>query len=313
MTLKTVRVGGYAPATSVHSRAVDRFTQAVQVESNGELSVEVLYNIMDQGRPAIDLFDLVRSGDLTWCYYSTSYLTDTVPGLESLEIPFLFAEPGEAHEALDGEYGRLLADAVQAEAGFEVLGFWDNGMRHLTNSVRPVRTPDDCRDLRIRLQPNRIHEALARSWGMDPVPAELSEGIAMIKRGEVNAQENPLANTVAYGVDHSNITMTAHLYGARGLFANHAELEKLGEAATVVREAARQAIEFQRQAAADYEIELRQTLTAAGRHVIDLDGPQRAEFAAAAASVIDQATDTVDPALRSLLPDRQSFDEETTA
>ena len=51
---------------------------------------------------------------------------------------------------------------------------------------------------------------------------ELSEGIQMISRLDVDAQENPLANTVAYGVDrvHRHITMTGHLYGARGLFAH---------------------------------------------------------------------------------------------
>ena len=139
-----------------------------------------------------------------------------------LETPFLFPDPATAHRALDGELGDALAGAVRAATGFEVLGFWDNGFRHMTNRHRPIRTPDDSRGMTVRLQPNAIHEELIRSWGAIPVAAELSVGIQMISRLEVDAQENPLANTVAYGVDrvHRHITMTAHLYGARGLFSH---------------------------------------------------------------------------------------------
>lgn len=306
MTRTVLRVGGYAPPESVHSRAVDRFVEAVAERSNQEVEVDVVYNILDHGRPATDLFELVRSAEMTWCYYSTSYLGAQVPQLDTLEVPFLFSTPPEAHAVLDGDLGSALADAVLTGAGFEVLGFWDNGMRHLTNGVRSIRSPDDCRGLRIRLQPNRIHEALARSWDMEPVPAELSQGIAMIERGEVDAQENPLANTVAYGVDHRYITLTGHLYGARGLFANPDTMADLGELADVVRGAAREAITFQRGAAAEYETELQRRLTAEGRDVIELTDDERRLFSTAAAGVIGDALAAVDPQLLAKLPDSSS-------
>ena len=297
----TIRVGGYAPRDSVHSKAVDRFAAEVHARSNGELKTEIIYNVLDDGKPATALFDMLEAGELTWCYYSTSYLGSRVPELNALEVPFLFDTVEQAHDALDGKLGAALAEAVFTQAGYEVLGFWDNGLRHLTNSSRPIRSPEDCRGLRIRLQPNAIHEALARSWGMDPVPAELSAGIAMINRGEVEAQENPLANTVAYGVTHQHITLTAHLYGARGLFANSQEMIQLGDAAAVVRDAAGVAIGYQRDAATAYELELRDALEGEGRVVIDLEPSERARFATAAQSVIDDARSTIDPALQQLL------------
>ncbi len=298
----TIRVAGYAPRNSVHSRAVDHFADDVQRRSNGELTVEVTYNVMDAGKPATALFDMLDAGDITWCYYSSSYLGAKVPELNALEVPFLFDTVGAAHTALDGEFGASLARAVRQRAEYEVLGFWDNGLRHLTNTSRDIRSPEDCQGLRIRLQPNEIHEALTASWGMHPVPAELSAGIEMIKRGEVDAQENPLANTVAYGVDHQHITLTAHLYGARGLFANHDELHKLGEAADLVRDAARGAIAYQRQAAAAYELELREQLESEGRTVIDLSPNERRAFVDASRGVIDTARASIDENLRRLIP-----------
>lgn len=257
---------------------------------------------MDSGKPATALFDMLDAGELTWCYYSSSYLGAKVPELNALEIPFLFDSVAEAHDSLDGEFGSALASAVRHHAGYEMLGFWDNGLRHLTNSVRDIRTPDDCRGLRIRLQPNAIHEALTASWGMEPVPAELSAGIAMIKNGEVDAQENPLANSVAYGVDHRHITLSAHLYGARGLFANADGLAKLGDAGEIVREAARSAIAYQREAAAAYELELRTMMENEGRTVLDLSSEERLAFAEAASEVIDNARAAIDTDLRRLIP-----------
>lgn len=297
----TLRVAGYAPKDSVHSRAVDRFASDIHDRSNGEVDVDVIYNVLDLGKPATALFDMLEAGEITWCYYSTSYLGSKVADLNALEIPFLFDAVTDAHAALDGEFGATLANAVRNDAGYEVLGFWDNGLRHLTNTSRTIRSPEDCEGLRIRLQPNEIHKALTAAWGMEPVTAELSAGIEMIKRGDVDAQENPLANTVAYGVDHQHITLSAHLYGARGLFANAAELTKLGEVATLVRDCARLAIEFQREAAAAYELDLRTRLEAEGRQVIDLTPAERNEFAAAARDVIAQARAATDPDLEALV------------
>ena len=302
MKPQTIKVGGYAPKESVHSRAVDHFAAELKTLTNGEIETEILYNVLDDGRPATALFDLLDSGEIAWCYYSSSYLGKKVPELNALEVPFLFATVEEAHAGLDAELGTALADAVHAKAGYEVLGFWDNGLRHLTNAVRPIHQPTDCRGLRIRLQPNAIHEALAASWEMQPVTAELSAGIAMIKEGKVDAQENPLANTIAYGVEHQHITLSAHLYGARGLFANPTVLAAFGEAGDSIREAARRAIAFQRTGAAAYEIELRQAMEAEGRHVVDLAPDQRTAFMEAASEVIADARGSVDTALQRLLP-----------
>ena len=285
----TIRVGGYAPPGSPHSRAVDHFTKTLRALADHP--VEVIYNVMDDGKPATALLDMVANGELTWCYFSTSYLGWQVSALNALEVPFLFTSLTEAHAALDGEFGAALSDATGSATPFEVLGYWDNGFRHFTNRLRDVRSPNDVAGMRVRLQPNPLHEALIRSWGGGPVPAELSEGLALITSGTVDAQENPLANTAAYGVDHQHITMSGHLYGARGLYANRAQMQSFGsQLGNAVRQAATAAIRFQRIASAEYEQELRTRFEAEGRTIVDLTDSERAEFKTAAAEVIETAT-----------------------
>lgn len=287
-----LRVGGYAPRDSTHSSALDLFADIVERESEGRLAVDVTWNILDQGRRATDLLDMVEDGELALCYFSTSYLGARVPELAVLETPFLFDRLAEAHAALDGGLGRALREAIESRTGFRVLGYWDNGFRHMTNRVRPIRAPEDCRGLRVRLQPNALHEAMIESWGGIPVAVELSEGIEMIARGEVDAQENPLANTVAYGVHrvHGFATMTAHLYGARGVFAHPGTLATLtADDRDLFESAARRAIVHQREAAASTETALRAELEAGGMEFVDLDEDARDAFRAAAAGVIARA------------------------
>ena len=244
---------------------------------------------MDEGRPNTDLFDLVETGEMFMCYFSSSYLGDRVPELNVLETPFLFPDLPTAHRALDGELGAALAAAVRANTGFEVLGFWDNGFRHMTNRLRPIRTPDDCGGMTVRLQPNVIHEELIRSWGAVPVAVELSEGIRLISNLEVDAQENPLANTVAYGVDrvHRHVTMTGHLYGARGLFSHRPTWDDFEpDLRRVVSQAARTAIEVQRRASAEMESALRLKLEKDGVEFVDLTDEERSVFVKTSAPAI---------------------------
>jgi TRAP-type transport system periplasmic protein len=289
---KNLWIAGYGPENSAHGKGLKAIQHGIEAATNGEVQVKVTWNIMDEGRPNTDLFDLVESGEMFMCYFSSSYLGARVGELDVLETPYLFDGLEHAHRALDGSLGMALRDAVRSKTGFEALGFWDNGFRHMTNSVRPLHTPEDCRGLTVRMQPNAIHEELIRSWGATPVAVELSEAIRLINALKVDAQENPLANTVAYGVDHVHrfVTMTGHLYGARGLFANREALDAMpGDVRRIVDESVRKAIDVQRDAAQDLEKSLRAKMEATGIAFVDLSKDERTAFVVASRPAIDLA------------------------
>ena len=89
---------------------------------------------------------------------------------------------------------------------------------------------------------------------------------------------------------HHHVTLTGHLYGARGLYANREALAALpAELAQAVRDCARQAIEHQRRAAAEYESELRRRLERAGVAFVDLTPEEHAAFTDATGRVIERA------------------------
>jgi TRAP-type transport system periplasmic protein len=304
MSTSRVTIGGYGPEDSAHGAGMAAFKDHVETGTNHEVSVDVVWNIMDQGRPNTDLLQLVESGEMFMCYFSTSYLGPRVSELNVLETPFLFTGLTAAHRSLDGLLGERLRGAVRANTRFEALGFWDNGFRHLTNRLRPIRTPDDCRGMLVRIQPNPIHEELIRSWGAVPVAVELGEGIRLIQSLDVDAQENPLANTVAYGVDevHRHVTMTGHLYGARGLFANREAYSGFDpDLRVVIDEAAGRAIAVQRAAAAARESKLRRDMENDGIEFVDLSRDELQRFENASESACAAAREAVPPDLLALV------------
>lgn len=301
---KTLWIGGYGPESSAHGQGLATFRRLVESETDGEVSVPITWNIMDEGRPNTDLLDLVETGEMFLCYFSSSYLGERVPELNVLETPFLFESLDSAHRALDGSLGDALRRAVRTSTGFEALGFWDNGFRHFTNRHHKVHSPTDCEGMTVRMQPNRIHEELIRSWGARPVAVELSEGIDLISRLEVDAQENPLANTVAYGVDrvHPYVTMTGHLYGARCLFAHRPTYETMSsDLRNLVDVAILTAIDTQRRAAEDLESRLRVEMEGAGIDFVDLTEAERTVFVEAASAAIELAHDSVPQGLFDLV------------
>lgn len=292
MTALTLPVGGYAPRDTAHGAGLEAFRAAVVEGTDGAVDMPVTWNILDQGRPVTDLFEMVESGEMFMCYFSTSYQGSRVPALNIIEVPFLFDDVGSAHRALDGDLGSHLTDAVRASTGFEMLGYWDNGFRHFTNRLRTVRSPQDCAGMTVRMQPNLYHEEMIRAWGAIPIAVELKTAIEMISSGQVDAQENPLANTVAYGVDtvHHYVTMSGHLYGARGLFANRAAFEGLPpDVRDVVVTAATDAVTLQRRLASENELLLRTRLETAGLEFVDLTVEERGAFREASRPAIDLA------------------------
>lgn len=288
----TVRLGGYAPPDSSHSAGLRRIAELLRQLAGDELTIEIEYNVLDRGGQAHDLLDEVETGARTLCYFSTSYLSGRVPELGIVDLPYLFESAERAHRALDGEFGRELSERTRASTGLIPLGYWDNGVRHLSNRVRPVISPADCAGLRVRLQPTWAHEEYFRALGAVPVCIDLAEGIEKLRRGELDAQENPLANFMSYGIDrlHPHLTLTAHAYGARGLYASARQLADWPpDHRRALAEAAAVAAGEQRVTAQRIDLDLKTRLVEQGSLVVEPTAEQRSAFETAAQPVLERA------------------------
>ncbi|HEY6992750.1 MAG TPA: TRAP transporter substrate-binding protein, partial [Xanthobacteraceae bacterium] len=191
-----IRMGGYGPPGTSFSRALEFIGDRLTAELGDRVEVKYVWNIMDLGYRAEDILWLVERGLLTLGYQSSSYLTDRVPELGLVDLPFLFADTQAARAAMDGALGAALARAIEARTNFRILGWFENGFRHISNRLRPLHTPADLAGLRIRVLPSQVQARTFELLGAVPMRMDLTEAIAMITAGTIDAQENPLSNTV---------------------------------------------------------------------------------------------------------------------
>src|SRR3974390_2543945 len=207
---------------------------------------------MDCGHKAQDILTIVENGEMTLGYQSSSYLTDRVPELGFVDLPFLFSERDRARAAMDGALGRTLAERIEARVNYRILGWFENGFRHISNRLRRVRTPADLKGMRIRVLPSEVQARTFERLGAIPLRWDLTEAIAAIKTGTIDAQENPFANTVTYGVHkfHRFHTVTNHFYISRPIFLNRTQFDAWPrDLQSAMREAVTKAVAFQRELA----------------------------------------------------------------
>src|SRR5215218_8384336 len=136
-----IRMGGYGPPTTGFSLALKLMGERLEAQFGDRISVKYVWNIMDIGYRAEDILWLVEHGLLTLGYQSSSYLTDRVPELGFVDLPFLFSRRDAARSAVDGKLGQFLADKIEERVNYRILGWFENGFRHISNRLRTIRTP----------------------------------------------------------------------------------------------------------------------------------------------------------------------------
>jgi TRAP-type C4-dicarboxylate transport system substrate-binding protein len=299
-----IKLGGYQKPASVHTRAAVRFGQVLEHEVGDQVRFELVGDVLALGRKSGDLPRMVESGELSLCYISTVRFTAAVPEFKLLELPFIVKDRPSLMRALDGELGELLRNRMRDATPFRLLGLWDNGFRHLSNKVRPIRTPADCRGIRIRTQMSELHGEALRALGFEPVPADVKEFVEEIGTDRFQAQDNPLTNIFNFGVHHHHryITLSGHFFGMSALICNAAHYASWPpEVQAAVEAAALEATVLQRQLAAAEDAEIMARFDPRQNDIVHLSNTERAAFVEAVEPVLAKYRGELDPHLFELL------------
>jgi len=285
-------MGGYGPATTGFSVALKQIGDRLESKFGDDVEVKYVYNIMDLGYQGQDILWLVENGVLTLGYQSSSYMTNRVPELGLADMPFLFSDTPSARAAIDGRFGERMTQAIEANMNYRILGYFENGFRHISNRLRPIRSPADLSGLKIRVLPSEILRWTFELFGADPEILDLSVAIARIKDGTIDAQENPFANTVTYGVHnyHKYHSVTNHLYLSRPIFLHRQSYDAWpAELQNEMRAAIRDAVAIQRDVHIEEEEAAAAEIRAIGGEILELSPAEMEPFRAAVAPIYADA------------------------
>ena len=295
-----IRLGGYQGPKSVHTRGAVRFGEVLEREAGERVSFELVGDVIALGRESGELPKMVETGELALCYMSTVRFAPAVPDLQVFELPFVVGSRARAIGALNGELGERIKRKMEAHTPFRALGFWDNGFRHFTNSVRPIRTPADCKGLRIRTQLSELHAETLAALGFVPIPVDIKEYVEQVATDRFQAQENPLTNTFNFNVHkyHRYITISGHFFGISALICNKAQYATWPpEVQQAVEIAAREATAHQHALAAAEDDEILAKIDPRENEIHRLTDAERAQFVEAVEPVLAKYRKTLDARL----------------
>ncbi len=164
--------------------------------------------------------------------------------------------------------------ALVEKHGVKLLGFYEAGLRHITNNVRPIRTPADLKGLKIRTPQAKYHLNTLKYMGANPVAMSFGELYTAMQQKVVDGQENPLSNIYKakfYEVQ-KYLSLTGHLHLTHMVMYSAKLWDKLpADLQKIVREAVIESQETQRKAVRDDDENLLKELKAKGMQVNEGD------------------------------------------
>jgi TRAP-type transport system periplasmic protein len=254
---------GAAPTNPRHIASL-KFAELVKAKTNGQVEVTV----SPSGQLGTDPAQItaVRSGALDITANSQGAFANVVPEYAAFGMPFLFSDLPSAWKVMDGPVGKELAEKT-AEKGMVVLGFWDNGIRHMSNSKRPLNTPEDMKGLKMRTPPDAVTVDIMTAVGAQAQQIAFTELYVALQQGVVDGQENPLVNINSAKLYEVNkfISLTGHKYEMTPFVMNKRTFDGLSDAhKKAVTEAAAEATKLQRNLAQEDDNKLEAELKAKG-------------------------------------------------
>jgi len=193
---------------------------------------------------------------------------------------------------MDGHLGAALTAKIEAGMNFKIAGYFENGFRHVSNRLRPIHTPADMKGMTIRVLPSKVQERTFELLGANPKVMDLSEAIEAIKADKLDAQENPFANTVTYGVHkfHRFHTATNHFYLSRPVFVHRPTFNAWPRALQdALLEEVRASVPMQRDLHEKEEADAQVAIRKEGGEIIELTPAEHNAFASAVAPIFDEA------------------------
>lgn len=266
--------------------AATKFEELVEERTEGKVSIEIFPNASLGDERT--LLEGMQIGTVDMGVITNGPVANFVEEMAVFELPFLFPTPEAAYGVLDGPIGQELLDKL-ADVNLKGLAYAERGFRNLTNSERAVNSPEDLDGLRIRVMENPVYTDTFRELGANAIPMAWTEALTAMQQGTIDGQENPVNVIHSFKLDETQnyMTLSRHTYAPAIFVMGMPAWNQLPEAAQdVIRQAAQEAAEHERQVNADMEAEQLAALREAGMEIND--SPDMEAFQAAVAPVYEK-------------------------
>jgi TRAP-type transport system periplasmic protein len=286
----TMRFAHFAEEGHPANIAAKQFASRIEARTDGAIRIAIFPNNQLGGPP--EQAQQIKLGTIDMGLPTQGQLDKYDKAFATIELPFIFNGPQEAFPILDGPAMEWLSPLAERQ-GFILLRNWEYGFRNVTNSVRPINTPDDIKGLKIRTPPELQIQASMEALGAVVQAIAFPELYLALSQKVVDGEENPVAviyfNKI-YEVQ-KHLALTRHVYNNMIHTIGVNSWKRLtGDQQAIFREESRNSGELMRKLMADSESDQIDGLQRAGMQITRPDlAPFRAKMEPAYKRIADYA------------------------
>jgi tripartite ATP-independent transporter DctP family solute receptor len=261
-----------SPVDSPYRPGFERFKEIIEKETKGAIKVSI-HPAGELGGNEDILVQKMHTGTVDVIITSPGFLAQTVKEADLFSLLYLFKDFGHWVRVVDGSPGRGMRKIIEGKTSFKVLGYWSCGVRHYFGN-KPVRTPADLKDVKIRVHTSPIIRDTWIALGAQPTNVAFSELYQALQNKVVDAAEN--SSTYIYKMKFYEvspyISLTSHDFGVRFLLMSERKFSKLTDLQKLILEkAAHEATTVEREADYLSMMEDMDTLKKLGNKINEVD------------------------------------------
>ena len=275
---------------SLQQRTAAEFTARAN-EKLGDLGEVKLFDSSQLGKDK-ELMQKLKLGSVHLALPS-SIMASISDEFALFDMPFLVADRDHMGRIEDELFWSEIAPTVEDD-GYKVLAVWENGVRHITNNVRPINTPDDLDGVKLRTPRSTWRVRMFETYGANPTPMSFSEVFTALQTGVIDGQENPYTNISGAKLNEvqTYLTKTGHVYSPAYPTMGKRVYDSMDpEIRAILEETAREMSAWAREEGAKDDARLEAALQAGG---MSMNVADRAAFVEASAPVYEAFAAEVD-------------------
>ncbi|MBM7070340.1 TRAP transporter substrate-binding protein [Actibacterium sp. 188UL27-1] len=285
----TLRFGHVGNPGSLFEASANAFAECANGKLGDQAEVQT-FGASQLGKDR-ELLQKLKLGQVDFSLPS-SVMSSVAPEFGVFEMPYI-VQDREHMRRIQAEMGDVFQEAALSE-GYRIIGYFENGFRHITNNTRAIDTPEDLQGIKLRTPNGEWRVKMFQLYGANPTPMAFSEVFTALQTKVIDGQENPYAQIASakFQEVQEYLSITGHVYTPGYVLVSENNWQKLPEDVRAGLEACgTETQDFVYEHAANLEAELLQVIKDAGVKVNEAD---KQAFIDASAPIYEEFANTVE-------------------
>jgi len=275
---RTVKFATQNPKGHPIELGMVKFAEIVTAKTGGKIKINMFPGgVLGGDAPNISA---LQGGTLEMVVMNAGILASQEKEFAVFDFPFMFGNTKEADAVVDGPFGRMMFDKLDAK-NIHGLAYWELGFRNITNSKRPLTKVEDIAGLKLRVIPNAINIDWVTALGANPTPLAFPEVYAALEQKAIDGQENPVTVIAAnkFAEVQKFLAITNHQYNPQAVIVSKKLWDTLSnDEKKIFNDAAAEAGKYQRQVSREQSAQAVDALKKAGMQVTEFNAAETAKF-----------------------------------